>query len=300
MLNRQRALLAFLSTAQANGYRGLSRVQLTKFAFLFRECVGATAGLTYEFVPYKYGPFSFALYRELDSLMQKGLVRETAGTRSLLSVASGSQELARAEADKLPRSAWPSVREVSGKYGTLGHDELLRTVYSQHPWYAQKSERADLISHNPVQRTQTDVAAYTVGYEGKCVDGFLAGLFRKGIVRIVDVRRNAISRKYGFAKSTLSKHMAGLGLEYVHIPELGIASGERADLTDANAYDALLERYERQHLSEKAAHVDQVVELLHEKPSALLCMERDPAMCHRSRLAANAGASGGLEVRHLM
>lgn len=299
MLNRQRTLLAFLSAAQASGHRGLSKVQLTKFAFLFRESVGASAGLTYEFVPYKYGPFSFALYRELDSLVEKGLVQQTADSRALLSVPNGSLELARDEAGKLPRFAWPAVREVSDEYGALRHDDLLRNIYSQHPWYAQNSERTDLVTHARLPAPRAEAAAYTVGYEGKCVDGFLAGLLRQGIARIVDVRRNAVSRKYGFAKSTLSKHLAGLGLEYVHIPELGIASGERADLTDAKAYDALLERYERQHLPKKAVYIDRVIELLHEKPSALLCMERDPAMCHRSRLAANAGASGGLEVHHL-
>lgn len=299
MLNRQRALLAFLSTAQANGHRGLNRVQLTKFAFLFRESFGASAGLTYEFVPYKFGPFSFALYRELDSLIQKGLVRQTPDAPALLSVAGGSGGSARAETDKLPRPAWPALREVAGQYGELGHEELLRTVYSQHPWYAQNSERMDLVPDRPPPSIAADVAAYTIGYEGKCIDGFLAGILRKGIARVVDVRRNAISRKYGFAKSTLSKHLGSLGLEYVHIPELGIATGERADLKDTKAYDALLERYERHHLPTKVGHIDRVVELLHEKPSALLCMERDPAMCHRSRLAAKAGISGGLEVSHL-
>ena len=166
-------------------------------------------------------------------------------------------------------------------------------------WFAQNTERPELAAKPlPTKRT-AESAAYTVGYEGKCIDGFLAGLLRKGIQQIVDVRRNPISRKYGFAKSTLMRNLANLGLKYVHIPELGVATEERADLSDAKAYDALLDRYERS-LPEKVMHVDRVVELLHETASALLCMERDPSMCHRSRLAARAASVGGLELIHLM
>lgn len=298
MLNRQRALLAFISTAQAAGIRGLGRAQLTKFAFLFRESVGASAGLTYEFVPYKFGPFSFALYRELDGLVAQGLVCETGDDRPFLSISSSSRDRVHSEADKLPRAAWPALREVTGRYGTLKHDELLRTVYAAYPWYAQNTERPELATKPLPSKRTANCAAYTVGYEGKCIDGFLAGLLRKGIQQIVDVRRNPISRKYGFAKSTLMRNLANLGLKYVHIPELGVASEERADLSDAKAYEALLDRYEHS-LPQKAVHIDRVVELLHENASALLCMERDPSMCHRSRLAARAASVGGLEVSHL-
>lgn len=299
MLNRQRALLAFISAAQSSGQKGLSRAQLTKFAFLFREAVGASSGLTYEFVPYKYGPFSFALYRELDGLVARGLVCETGENRAVLSIGATSRNWARAEADKLPRTAWPVVSEVTGKYGSLKHDDLLRTVYAGFPWYAQNTERPDLVTKLPPSRKSAEPAAYTAGYEGKCIDGFLAGLMRSGIQQIVDVRRNPISRKYGFAKSTLMRSLANLGLKYVHIPELGIAPEERADLSDPKSYEALLDRYERL-LPEKGKYVDRVVELLHENASALLCMERDPSMCHRSRLAARAASEGNLELNHLI
>src|SRR5690606_23222120 len=105
------------------------------------------------------------------------------------------------------------------------------SVYSRFPWYAQNTERHDLV-HKVVEPTPpAEPAAYTVGYEGKCIDGFLAGILRSGVRRIVDVRRNPISRKYGFAKSTLSRHLTYLGIGYLHMPELGIASEERADLS---------------------------------------------------------------------
>src|SRR3989304_3584618 len=72
MLNRQKALL-FLLTCAA---RPVSKMELTKWAFIVREETPSQGGSAfYDFLPYKYGPFSFCLYREMDGLIRDGYVK---------------------------------------------------------------------------------------------------------------------------------------------------------------------------------------------------------------------------------
>ena len=65
MLNRQRVVILLLKLAD----RPVSRTELTKWCFLLRhesETQGGSA--FYDFVPYRFGPLSFALYQETEKL----------------------------------------------------------------------------------------------------------------------------------------------------------------------------------------------------------------------------------------
>lgn len=70
----------------------------------------------------------------------------------------------------------------------------------------------------------------------------------KGIAALIDVRANPVSRKYGFARSSLSDIAGKLDIDYTHIPELGISSKDRSQLCDFDSYQELLDRYERKTL----------------------------------------------------
>ena len=63
---------------------------------------------------------------------------------------------------------------------------------------------------------------YTIGYQGRSLEEFLAVLRREGIGCVVDVRRNALSRKPGFSKTALREALAGAGIDYLHLRRLGI------------------------------------------------------------------------------
>ena len=65
MLTRQKVLLLMLKYAG----RPVQRVELMKWCFLLRHQSETGGGSSfYDFVPYKYGPFSFALYQEIEKL----------------------------------------------------------------------------------------------------------------------------------------------------------------------------------------------------------------------------------------
>jgi uncharacterized protein (DUF488 family) len=138
---------------------------------------------------------------------------------------------------------------------------------------------------------------FTIGYEGATVGEFLAALKSAGVERVIDVRALPLSRRPGFSKSPLRAALEEAGVEYIHLKALGTPSegrsaaraGRHADM--ARIYAGQLE------LPEAIAQSAQMLALAEEKPSALLCMEREPAHCHRTLLLD--AVAPGAEVVHL-
>jgi uncharacterized protein (DUF488 family) len=138
---------------------------------------------------------------------------------------------------------------------------------------------------------------FTIGYEGTTVPEFIDALKKAGVERVIDVRALPLSRRPGFSKSPIRAALGEAGIDYVHLKALGTPADGR---TAARAgRHAEMERiYAGQlELPEAMAQGAQMIELAREKPSALLCMEREPAHCHRT-LLLNAVAPNA-EVTHL-
>ena len=135
---------------------------------------------------------------------------------------------------------------------------------------------------------------YTIGYEGATVAEVIAALAGAGVERVIDVRQLPLSRRPGFSKSSLAAALVEQGIDYVHLKALGTPKpgrdaakkGDRATLEQV--YSGQLE------LPEAQAEAARMRSLAAEKPSALLCFEREPGMCHRTLLLAAEGE--GAEV----
>ena len=138
---------------------------------------------------------------------------------------------------------------------------------------------------------------FTIGYEATTMAEFLDALRSAGVERVIDVRALPLSRRPGFSKSPLKNALNEAGIDYVHLKALGTPADGRTAARAGKQQD--LERiYAAQlELPEAIVQVEQMRELAEEKPSALLCYERDPAQCHRS-LLLNAVAKDA-EVTHL-
>jgi uncharacterized protein (DUF488 family) len=138
---------------------------------------------------------------------------------------------------------------------------------------------------------------FTIGYEATTMAEFLASLKKAGVERVIDVRALPLSRRSGFSKSPLKNALAEAGIDYVHLKALGTPAegrsaaraGRQADLE--RVYAGQLE------LPEAIVQAEQMRELAAERPSALLCFEREPAQCHRSLLLAAVAPDA--EVSHL-
>ncbi len=125
---------------------------------------------------------------------------------------------------------------------------------------------------------------FTIGYEKTTQPEFIAALKAAGVTQLIDVRAVPLSRRPGFSKTILANGLAEAGIDYVHLKALGTPpegreaarKGRHADLQ--RIYSGQLE------LPEAIVAAAQMRELAAEKPSALLCFERDPSGCHRSLL----------------
>ena len=129
---------------------------------------------------------------------------------------------------------------------------------------------------------------FTIGYEGTTVGEFLAALRDAKVERVIDVRAVPNSRRPGFSKNILRNELSEAGIEYVHLRALGTPADGRA-AARAGRTDDLRRIYAGQlELPEAIAESAQMLELAKEKPSALLCYEREPAGCHRTLLLRSA------------
>ncbi len=285
MLTRQKILLLMLKFAG----RPVGRVELMKWCFLLRhesETKGGNA--FYDFVPYKLGPFSFALYQEIEKLQSISYVLSQGGHAWKLNL-----ELSSAASGVSP-AVEREVRAVVKDFGRLTNDDLLDYVYQRHPAFTVNSERKKLAS-----RPKAEVAVYTAGYESLSVDGFLNLLISNGIERLIDVRSNPTARRYGFHKSTLNRLSNRLEIEYQHFAELGIQSEIRQLFPADGDRGVMFDEYEVTTLTREAAAVRDVAKLVSDRPSVLVCMEAEPSCCHRSRLANPISELTGLPIIHL-
>ena len=138
---------------------------------------------------------------------------------------------------------------------------------------------------------------FTIGYEGTTVGGFIAALQAAGVERVIDVRALPLSRRPGYSKTPLRLALEETGIEYVHLRALGTPT-EGRNAARAGRHEDMARVYAGQlELPEAIAQTAQMIALVEEKPSALLCMEREPAHCHRTLLLDAVAANA--EVVHL-
>jgi uncharacterized protein (DUF488 family) len=138
---------------------------------------------------------------------------------------------------------------------------------------------------------------FTIGYEGATVSEFIAALQRARVERVIDVRALPLSRRPGFSKTALRGALEEAGIEYVHLKALGTPSEGRT-AARAGRHSDMARIYAGQlELPEAIGQSAQMLGLVRDKPSALLCMERDPAVCHRTLLIDAVAADA--EVVHL-
>ena len=123
------------------------------------------------------------------------------------------------------------------------------------------------------------------GYEGKSVSDLIDECRRKRAGTVVDVRLNAISRKKGFSKTSLSKALADAGISYVHLRSLGNPKDNRPGFAHPGTVEGRRahERFRREVLESDAAleQLSAAEEFLAHGNVVFLCFEDAPGCCHR-------------------
>ena len=263
---RQRFLLAFVR--QLNGYIKSTDLQKLVFLYLMREGQGF-----YDFLPYKYGSYSFQLAEDIDILRMGGYI-------SIDYKAEGNSITAIGEYNV------ETAYTITAERG----DALISKAYREYPYYAMNSEIIErLFFGEELERFENLKNTYsrdgdvlfTIGYEGKSIESFINLLIQNDIRILCDVRKNPISRKFGFSKGKLEHIAQAVGIKYVHVPGLGIESDKRSSLESVEDYEELFDDYEKTLLNRKRL-LDEVYSLLNsDHRIALMCYEGNPDMCHR-------------------
>ncbi|MGX9966544.1 DUF488 domain-containing protein [Roseomonas sp. F4] len=136
---------------------------------------------------------------------------------------------------------------------------------------------------------------FTIGYEEATPARLIAALRAEGVTTLVDVRALANSRKPGFAKRALGAALAEAGIAYQHVPALGTPAEGRAAVRAGRPAEM------RRIFGAKLAGLEGQAALAALTAQArgervcLLCLEADPAQCHRTLVAEAVG----LPIRHL-
>ena len=128
---------------------------------------------------------------------------------------------------------------------------------------------------------------FTIGYEKAKPDAVLGELKRAKVKLLVDTRAVAASRRPGFSKRQLAASLDENGIAYLHLQKLGTPTEGRLAARSGD-FDTLWRIYDRHIKTPDAqAALGELIALIKSgERVALLCYERDPKECHRSRIAA--------------
>ena len=149
---------------------------------------------------------------------------------------------------------------------------------------------------------KSDMILFTIGYEGKDIAEYVQVLEENMVKVVVDVRRNPISRKYGFSKTRMRELLAFEGIDYIHLPALGIESERRRSLKTRADYNALFIWYENEVLDKEKISLGEIIDRISsDKRVALTCFEADPTLCHRSKVSERISeiTTASLKLIHL-
>ncbi|MBD3196436.1 MAG: DUF488 family protein [Candidatus Lokiarchaeota archaeon] len=293
MLYRKKLLLA---TVELFG----GEVNATNFQKLLFLISQKQADRRYDFVPYKFGCFSFQAMTDKNALIKKGYLENTKNWKLSIKERDFLTTLS-----KKDRQLLVNTKDQFGNFKT--HD-LIRYIYLHYPYFAINSEIVhDFLSKKEIEKIyqlkpqNNEICLFTIGYEGDNLERYLNKLIKSNIKALFDVRKNPVSRKYGFSKKTLQNACEAIGIEYIHLPELGIESEKRKNLKSQADYDDLFLDYEKLILPKKK----DVINFIHNRLSnykriALTCYEALPQKCHRTRIAnAVFSLNNKLRVKHI-
>lgn len=241
----------------------------------------------YDFIPHKCGCYSMMATYDLGALKRKNLLYESSGL-----IHKETKEVYTSHLKKQDQTA---VEQLFQLYGKSSSDDLLKEISLKYPYYASNSEITERLVSDKEEgyffplstpKSTQSIQLFTIGYEGISIEEYLNRLFINRVSLLCDIRKNPISKKVFFSKSRLREASEVLGIEYVHIPDLGINSSLRKDLSSKADYDHLFNKYEKETLATESSSLNYVVNLGKKHGRiALTCFEGSYKACHRGRVA---------------
>lgn len=278
MFYRRKIILALIQKLGGE----LEKLRIQKLLFLLSQ---KKKDPEYEFIPYKFGCYSYSANADLVTMVKKGSITENENLFIKTDTVDYIKTLKPADQKIL--------LEVVSLYGNMSSKSLIKHTYLNFPYYAINSTIVkNVLDETQIDRvisqrpTENETVLFTIGYEGVSLEAYLNKLVSNNIKLLVDVRKNPLSMKFGFSKSLLNKYCESLGISYIHIPEVGINSDQRQELNTQKDYDLLFENYKKTTLLDTKSNQEDIISLLKKyNRIALTCFEADVCQCHRKSLA---------------
>lgn len=278
MFYRRKIILSLLQLFEGE----LEKIRLQKLLFLFTQRQEKAA---YDFIPYKFGCYSYSANADLSTMATKGMLTET-----------DSHFISNEKTDYLKALKEPDkkqLQEIKMLYGKMTANALMKHTYINFPYWATKSIKAEsILTSDEFERVNKSkpksnkTVLFTIGYEGISLEEYLNRLLKNDVKILVDVRNNPLSMKYGFSKSQLKRCCENLGIQYMHFPEVGIQAEQRQELNAQTDYDKLFALYRKSNLTKTVPTQTVILNLLKQhKRIALTCFEANICQCHRKHLA---------------
>ena len=231
MFYRRKIILALLQSFDGQ----LEKIRLQKLLFLFSQ---KQEKKVYDFIPYRFGSYSYSANADMNAMVSRGFLSTDEKHFEKLDKTNYLNQLKPVDLKLL--------QEVKTNYGNMSATALMKHTYTNFPFYAINSEvAANILNKSELDRVANSkpkndkTILFTIGYEGISLETYLVRLLMNDVKVLVDVRNNPQSMKYGFSKTRLKSYCASLRIEYIHIPEVGIHTGQRQVLNTQNDYDKL-------------------------------------------------------------
>lgn len=138
------------------------------------------------------------------------------------------------------------------------------------------------------ERSAERATFFTLGYSGRKTEELIAALVANGVRTLVDIRQNPVSMyRPELSKNNLAKLMEEHGMNYQHLPQLGVPRDIRAMAIETGSRDVIWDWYDEHVIHEFFGISRNLHFFLNcvEHPVALMCTEIDPQECHRHRLS---------------
>jgi uncharacterized protein (DUF488 family) len=139
----------------------------------------------------------------------------------------------------------------------------------------------------------------TIGYEGAHIDAFVCTLGLADVDLVLDIREIAASRRPGFSKNALQRHLSLADIDYIHLRNLGDPKAGREAMRRGDYSEFQRIFYDQLHSEAAQSELQEAIELASKHSVVLLCYERDPKFCHRRIVAAEMKKRGSFAIRHL-
>ena len=260
----------------------LEKIRLQKLLSLFTN---KQAKAAYDFIPYKFGCYSYSANADMTAMVTRGFLSED---DKCFAKKDKTDYLKQLKLEDLTL-----LKEVKANYDKMSATNLMKHTYVNFPFYATRSEAAkNILTKEEIEKVTkakpkgNKTVLFTIGYEGISLEKYLVRLLKNDVKILVDVRNNPLSMKYGFSKSQLKKYCESLGIKYLHFPQVGIQSGQRQELNSQRDYDKLFAVYRKNNLTKTTDIQSEILNLLKvHKRIALTCFEANVCQCHRKHLA---------------